>query len=522
MTAVVSPRRALRAGSPPRAASGALAVALLTLIGAALRIHFAGQSLFGDELNTYWLVSTKGLGQMVSAIDAETEITPPLFFVLSWLATRIDLAPELIRAPSLLAGTAAIPLAYGLGLRTVGRAAAVIAAALVAFAPFMVFYSAEARGYELMLVLVMLSTLALLNAVDGGGARWWVAYGACTCAAVLTHYTAVFALGVQLLWVLWAHPEARRPALLANAGAVIAFLPWLSGLINDFRSPDSKIAPALTPFDLFNVRLGLEHWTVGYPFVTPATELRDMPGVPGLALQAVGLAAAIVSVVVARIRTRSLQVDRRLLLVVALALSAPVAELVVSALGTHLFTPRNLAVSWPWFALSLAAVLAAPGRRVSLIASTLVIAGFGIAAVKTTQQGFERPDYRSAAAFIDRTASRSEVVIDDAAALVAPGPLTGIDVGFTRPHPILRVNAPQQREHNFRPGDVVVPTEDVIRRATARPGRIFVVTGASAFATGPDSWDERFAPRRRVDTRIFPAFGPLTVLVYAQRSLPRR
>ena len=32
----------------------------------------------------------------------------------------------------------------------------------------------------------------------------------------------VFALGAQLLWLMWAHPEARKPALLANAGAVVS------------------------------------------------------------------------------------------------------------------------------------------------------------------------------------------------------------------------------------------------------------------------------------------------------------
>jgi hypothetical protein len=41
---------------------------------------------------------------------------------------------------------------------------------------------------------VMLSTLAMLAALDDGRARWWVAYGACTCGAVYTHYTVVFAL----------------------------------------------------------------------------------------------------------------------------------------------------------------------------------------------------------------------------------------------------------------------------------------------------------------------------------------
>ena len=83
----------------------------------------------------------------------------------------------------------------------------------------MIYYSTEARGYELMVVLVILSTLALLAGVDDGRARWWVAYPACACAAVYTHYTAVFALAPSFCGSCRAHPGARRAALLASLGA---------------------------------------------------------------------------------------------------------------------------------------------------------------------------------------------------------------------------------------------------------------------------------------------------------------
>ena len=135
----------------------------------------------------------------------------------------------MLRAPSYLAGVAAIPLVYLIGARTVGRCAAVVASAITALGPFMIYYSTEARGYELMVVLVMLSTLAMLVAIDDRRARWWVLYAASSCAAMYTHYTAVFFLGAQLRVALWAHPEARRAAVLANLGAVIGFLPGSPG-----------------------------------------------------------------------------------------------------------------------------------------------------------------------------------------------------------------------------------------------------------------------------------------------------
>ena len=87
-----------------------------------------------------------------------------------------------------------------------------MAAALTALAPFMVYYSAEARGYG--------RDDGAGHALDPGDAGgrgrpalgWWVAVRGGVLRAVYTHYTGVFVLAAQLLWLLWAHPEARRPA----------------------------------------------------------------------------------------------------------------------------------------------------------------------------------------------------------------------------------------------------------------------------------------------------------------------
>jgi hypothetical protein len=516
MTAVATAGSAGRSASRAGLATAAVLV-FLTAIGALLRLAVAGQSLFGDELSTYWIVSTHDLGGVVAVVHDEIEITPPLSFVLSWLTTRIDLTPELLRAPSLLAGVAAIPLVYLIGVRTVGRAAALVAAAITALAPFMIYYSAEARAYEPMLVLVLLSTLALMTALRDDRARWWIAYGACTCAAVYTHYTSVFGLAAQLAWVLVAFPEARRRALLANAGAVVGFLPWLGGMFNDFSSPDSRILTLLAPFTPHNVRLSVEHWSIGFPYVTPTTELRDLPGVVALLALALGLASALVALARRSFSdTARPRLDRRLALVVAMALAAPIGAALVSAVGSDLFVARNLAVSWPWFALLLAALLCGGGSRVRFAAVGLVIAGFAVSAAKTLDADVRRPDYGAAAAFVDRAASSRDVVLDHAALFVAPGPLTGLDAALRRRHQIIRVGVSEQREHNFRPGDPVLPLEEVVRRATQPSrGRIFVVSSESGFAASTDFWDQQLAPRRRLETRSFPGFIRLAVLVYA-------
>jgi mannosyltransferase len=492
-----------------------LIVAALTVIGAALRFAVARQSLFGDEISTYWIVSGNDLPDVISTVDTDAEITPPLYFVATWLATRIDLTPELLRAPSLIAGVAAIPLVYALGARTVGRRAALLAAAFCALSPFMIFYSAEARGYELMVVLVLLSTLALLAAIDSRRTLWWVAYAACACAAVYTHYTSVFALAGQLLWALWAHPEARRPALLASGGAAVAFLPWLPGLKGDLDSATTDILSALQPFELDWVRISLTHWAIGHPFAGSGTGLRDLPGEPALVLFALGLLVALAGVV--RERRSPPALDRRAVLVVVLALSVPAGEAVASAFGSNLFGTRNLAASWPAYALCLAGFLLAGGRRLGVAAAALALAAFAIGAVKMVDEDFQRHDYDAVAAAVEERAGPRDVVVDGAS-LSPAGLPPALRIAFERPPRTFQLNRDEVTYDPFRIVAPAPPVAGVVEDAAAATdgGRIFFVLledsplGREATGALPPGFE-------RVETRTWPGIDRVVLDVYERR-----
>ena len=506
----------------PRAWPAVAVVAALTAVGVALRLAVAGQSVFADELSTSWIVGNHDLPGVVSVVHGDREITPPLYFVLAWLATRIARTPELLRAPALVAGAAAIPLVYLIGVRSVGLRAALVAAALTALSPFMVYYSAEARGYQLMVALVLASTLALLLAVDSGHLRWWIVYAAASCAAVYSHYTSAFALAAQLVWVLWAHPQARRPALAANAGAVVAFLPWLSGFRGDLRSPTTDILSALQPFTAHFVRTSLEHWAIGYPYATPVTGLRELPGDAALVLLASGLVlAALGLVITARQRhSGAWRLDRRVVLVLALAVSVPLGEALASALSSNLFGTRNLAASWPAFALCLAAFLVAAGRRLGIAAATLAIVAFAIGAAKMLDPDFARPDYRAVADVIDRRAAAGDVVLDGAS--IAPAGMPGaLDDAFQRSHTVLHLGRDRVRYDPFRILSTAPPTAEVVNRAVAvaaaRGGRIFLaVAHGSTFAR--DAGAALARSYRPVEARSYPGIIRLDLLVYAPRG----
>ena len=499
------------------------ALIAFVILGAVVRWIVAGQDLFADELATYWIVSTHGASGVVDTVSTTAEISPPLGFLLTWLTSRIGLAPELIRLPALIAGICSIPLVYAVGVRTVGRGAALAAAAFTTLSPFMIFYSAEARGYGVMMAFVLLSTLALLTAIDGGRRRWWVAYGVFVALAAYTHYTSIFVLGAQFLWALWAHPRARRPLLIATAAAALAYIPWLPSLKGDMDSPTTDILGALSPFDLPSIKLYVGHWLLGFPYSNVAS-LRELPGLAGLLLIAAGLAAGVAGLWERRraIRSWFAANDNRILLVVLLALATPLAEALASLASTNIFSTRNLAASWPFVALATAALITAGRRTLRIVAATLVALGIGVGAVKMLGTDYERPNFTEVADW--RAGDPRGVLVDSAS--FTPGPLANFDVEETDPGvPVYRLNTPEQKTAPFSLRDHLPDPAELSRRVVAAAGDepITVVSTVEANPIAGAGTENVLAAEfiddlppgyELTERKVFPGFLDLQALVY--------
>ena len=439
-----------------------LAMLVLVVVGGILRLWLARQDLFADELATYWVVSTRGLWGVVETVSTTAEITPPLSFVLSWLTSRIGLSPELVRLPALVAGIGSIPLVYLVGIRTVGRGAALLAAALTTLSPFMIFYSAEARGYGVLMALVLLSTLTLLVAVEDGRRRWWVAYGAFVCLAAYTHYTAVFVLAAQFGWAFWVHPRTRRPLLIATFAAVVLYLPWLPSLKGDIDSPTTDILSFLSPFDLESVRVALGQLERRLPVSAGRADARWVT-CPGSwrwccwpASICVGALRARHDAVAARAVVRR-QRPAASSWSSLLALATPVGTALQSALGTNVFSTRSLAASWPYLALAVAALITvgtaarcgSPPRRWRSPPS-------GSRRGQMASTDFQRPDYSRLAQLAEAPWRRGR----RRRRTSRPGPLTNFDVEGSSPGvEVFRLTVPEQMTTPF-----------TLVRAAAGPG----------------------------------------------------
>jgi mannosyltransferase len=131
-----------------------LLAALLRLVG------LGSRSLWLDEGAEY-NVTHGSLGHVFDRV-LHTESTPPLSYVYEWLCTKLIGTSEFaLRLPFALLGIALVPVMYVAARSLAGRRAALIAAALTACNPMLVWHAQDARAYT-MLALLLAGTIAAL------------------------------------------------------------------------------------------------------------------------------------------------------------------------------------------------------------------------------------------------------------------------------------------------------------------------------------------------------------------------
>lgn len=362
----------------------------LTLLGAALRFATLDlQSFDFDEAITVGRVLGGSFGHMLDVIPA-SESTPPLYYALAWVWTQLFGLGEVgARSLSALFGTALVPVAYGAARELGGRRAGLVAAALVAVNPQLIFYSQEARAYSLLALLATLSFWAFAVARRDSGARSLVLWALASAAALLTHYFAAFLVIPEAVWLL-AVRRPRLPAALASlaVAAVGCALVPLAARQSDGRTD------WISDFSLGErLRGAVKMSLTGEYDPTSNWQL----GLLGLVL------AAALAVAMRRADARERRGMALALGLGALTFAIPLA---IDLAARELLTAKNVILVVPLVAIGVACGLGGRGAgRVGLGAACLLCAAcLAIAAASMADPRLRRPDYRGIAETLGRPA----------------------------------------------------------------------------------------------------------------------
>jgi hypothetical protein len=468
------------------------AVAGLTAIAFGLRLAELHQSLFGDELFLYRIVTHHGLGRVFTLVH-DTESTPPLHFVLAWLGAKLGDPTVGMRLPSLLAGAATVPATFALGRRTVGERAALFGAAVVAIAPFALLYGVDARAYATLGLLSVLSTLALLRALDGGGRGRWALFAALTLAVIYTHYAGVFVVAAQGLWAAWRHRERVRELVLAHAAVAIGYAPWIPSFLVQRRDSAAVRIERTYPLTTEHVARGLLDVLPGQPYV----ELSRLPGRAAVVVFIVAAAVALAAAVRTRLAGSATPASGRLELLAVVAVATPAGAILYSLGPESVFLPRNLIPSLPAAALLLGAAAVRAGRVAGLLLAALLLGVLAIAAVKSLEPAYQRPPYRDAADYVESHGRPGDPVLE--VAIDPHSPLGGaLEAHLDGRFPLARVGH--------------TGTAAALRRGRER-GRLFLVVPQ----VGPLAGTPRLALLRGfrlTRRRTFSGLAPIAVFDY--------
>jgi mannosyltransferase len=367
-------------------------VAGLTALAAVLRFATLGvQAYHHDEIVTASRVLRGSFGHAMDAVGF-SESAPPLYYALAWFWTQLTGSGEFgLRSLSALAGVATVPVAYLLGRELRGRRAGLLAAALVAVNPMLLWYSQEGRAYALLVLLCSLSLLYCLRLLRGGERRDAVLWGAVSGLALATHYFAVFPLAVEAVWLLRRRGRTALPGLGVLALFALALAP--------LAAHQSSLAHAEW---IGNFTLGHRLWETASTFVSGETsDIIARPERPSLALIPLALALAAIALLAWR-------GDRRERRAAALPFSLAVVTiglpllLALLAPGKDYVLARNLLPALvPLLAVvAIGLTLPAARRLGAVLAAALLAYSLGFCVWASASPDLQRPDWHAVATAI--------------------------------------------------------------------------------------------------------------------------
>ena len=317
-----------------------------------------------------------------------------------------------VRVPAMLFGVAAVPTLYWVAQPWLSRVASLGAALLLAVSYHHIFFSQNARGYTAYIFFALLSTGALVRAIQRDEMRYWVLYAGAVVLGFASLITTGFVFAAQIVVGVIEILRRRRrqiPAgpLVKRLVIVYAIAGFLAFQLYATSMPEAYV----TITGLYSVH-GTTYAAFSADFVRDALR--------GLSAGFLGAAAALVFLVIGAVGFATL-VAVAWPVAATLGLTVALAGGLLAAKGLT-FSPRFFLIGLPLAFLSvisLAQAMVSLARRKRVIANgtgRLVIAGVAlcIAAVfvASLPRYYRTPKqpYRAAIAYLEKSLEPGDAV----------------------------------------------------------------------------------------------------------------
>jgi hypothetical protein len=418
-----------------------LLVAGLTVLAFLLRRYQLGsESLWFDEADIV-AQARHPLGELLGGFTRAGE-NGPLYVVMLhfWLALvegvpavgrlmHLAFGPSYeapVRGLSALFGTAAVPVMFVLGRRIGGLAAGLVGAALLALNPFHLWYSQDAKMYSLLVLLVLVTSVLYVEALERNTWGLWAGYVVATWVMLTSHSLSGLVLVAQLVstpflvrgmgggfgrrrWVRWGW------AILLILAPVFP-IAWLrlAALVTGTVESGNWYTDAglgdilLTIFVKFAVNQSA-------PWQLTRLLSISAEAVGAIAMGGLALAGAW-ALVRGYVRPDESVGVRRPYVLVGMLWLVPVAVFWLVTLQLPLFHPRYLIMSLPAYLILVAAGVVA-AWRLNPILALVPLALLGLAtgtayASFNYAPGAQKEDWRGAMAYVqDHLRLRDEIVV---------------------------------------------------------------------------------------------------------------
>jgi mannosyltransferase len=217
---------------------------VLTVLAALIRFTNLGrESLWFDEAGSVGYANLSW--QMLWRPISTSETNSALYYLLLHWYVRLGQSEFAVRSLSAVLGLLTVPVIYALGKRMFDTRVALIGAFLLAANTFHVRYSQEARAYSLVVLLITLSSLFFVRAVERRSRSDWAWYVITSVLAVYSHVFALLVLCAQWgsLIVLSRRKVSWRQFLMSVALIILLSVPLGICLLRDGAGHLAWISP---------------------------------------------------------------------------------------------------------------------------------------------------------------------------------------------------------------------------------------------------------------------------------------